>query len=327
MALVSDLAKHISTLQPHQDVARLCLYHYLINLCEPHEQVNSELLNRFFCRALIFDHWQTNKLHLFQETQSLLRHFQEENQFNLDLVQLYQSDTIQAVPSESIHTLNIVVNRYYERILTPYDRFKTFVENQERVVAILLRADKSLQVTTYSKNLAIKDGELIPLCHDFTLFYTPELQLRPNVIQQIEVGTHMVARFRYDPHDIQGFLIRGYTFQKHSAMNGGGLHRNPVLFYPLKRMEQLFINRKTDPMYIELTELLEKALELLNSGHPEALKFASTAYERGKLALENIFQGDKLVRLLISNLEKTIALEMEIRKNGQIRNLAKFKDL
>jgi len=100
-------------------------------------------------------------------------------------------------------------------------------------------------------------------------------------------------------------------------MDGGNLHRYPVLFYPLKRLEQFFINRKSDPMYIELTGLLEKALELMNTGHPEAFKFANAAMERGRLALEHIFPDDKLVRLLINNLEKTLALESAARQVQQ----------
>jgi hypothetical protein len=48
---------------------------------------------------------------------------------------------------------------------------------------------------------------------------------------------------------------------------------------------------------------------LMNHEHPEGGKFAEAALERGRLALEHIFPDDKLVRLLINNLEKTLALE------------------
>jgi hypothetical protein len=157
--------------------------------------------------------------------------------------------------------------------------------------------------------LAIREGELTPLHMDFTLFYTPELILHSNMIQNIELGPHTAARFRTLPDGIHGHIVRGYTFQRFATMDGGGLHKYPVLFYPLKRLEQFFVNRKTDPMYIELTNLLEKALDLMSQNHPEGLKFAEAALERGRLALEHIFPDDKLVRLLINNLEKTLALE------------------
>lgn len=316
MAHVTALAQHILTLEPDKDAARLCFYHYLKNLCEPTEPVNSELLNRFYCRALTFSHWQQNKLRLFQETGAILHHFQETEQNTLPIAEVFLPDQIQVVPAETTRTLELVIGRFVEKMASPYDQFRIVPEGDDKMVAITLQGDRSLRVTVYPKVLAIREGELLPLCQDFTLFYTADLQIHPMAHHQIEVGPHTAARFRYGPDGIQGTIIRGYTFQKYSAMDGGGLHRHPILFYPLKRLEQFFVNRKSDPMYIELTGLLEKALELLNGGHPEAFKFAGAAFERGRLALEHIFPDDKLVRLLINNLEKSLALEMARR--GQL---------
>jgi hypothetical protein len=41
---------------------------------------------------------------------------------------------------------------------------------------------------------------------------------------------------------------------------------------------------------------------------PDTFRFAHAALERGRLALEHIFPDDKLARLLINNLEKSLAL-------------------
>jgi hypothetical protein len=310
MAHVTALAQHILTLEPDKDAARLCLYHYLKNLCEANESVNSELLNRFFCRALSFTYWQQNKTHLFQEVNAILQHFQETNHIALSVSEAFRMDDIQVVPVESMRNLELVIGRYLERMASPYDQFRTIPEGNDQLVALILQGDRSLRVTMFPKVLAIREGELLPVTQDFTLFYTPDLQLHPMMIHQLEVGPHTAARFHVGPDGIHGTVTRGYTFQRYATMNGGGLHRYPVLFYPLKRLEQFFVNRKSDPMYIELTNLLEKALELTNAGQPEAFKFAEAALDRGKLALEHIFPDDKLVRLLINNLEKTLALEM-----------------
>lgn len=309
MAHVTALAQHILTLEPDKDAARLCLYHYLKNLCDSIEPVNADLLNRFFSRALSFSHWQENKTALFHEVAAILHHYQEVHHVSLPLEGVLSPDQIQVVPVETMRTLELIINRYLENTASPYDQFRTFAEGSDRLIAITLQGDRSLRVTVYPKTLAIRDGELVPLSQDLSLLYTPDLQLNPMHIHHLEVGPHTSARFWAGADGIRGNIIRGYTFQKYSDMDGGSLHRYPVLFYPLKRIEQFFINRKTDPMYIELTGLLEKALELLAAGHPEALKFASAALDRGRLALEHIFPDDKLVRLLINNLEKTLALE------------------
>lgn len=316
MANVTALAQHILTIEPDKDAARLCFYHYLKNLCEPNEPVNSELLNRFFCRALTFSHWQKQKIHLFQEVAAILHHFQETHQQLLPVQETLTADQLQIVPTETLRTLELVITRFVEKTVSPYDQFRIIPEGDDKIVTLILQGDCSLRVTVYPRILAIREGELLPLSNDFTLFYTPDLQLHPMALHQLEVGPHTAARFSLTPEGIKGSIIRGYTFQKYSAMDGGSLHRHPVLFYPLKRLEQFFVNRKTDPMYIELTGLLEKALELLSSGHPDAFKFADAAFERGRLALEHIFPDDKLVRLLINNLEKSLALEAA--RNGHL---------
>lgn len=309
MAHVTALAQHIISLEPDKDAARLCFYHYLKNLCEPAEPVNSDLLNRFFCRALTFAHWQENKAQLFQEVSAILQHYCDTHQVQLPLAEVFSPEQIQVVPVETLRTLELVIGRYMERTMSPYDQVRILPEGGEKIVTLVLQGDRSLRVTVYPKVLAIREGELVPLTQDFTLFYSPDLTLHPMMVHQLEIGPHTAARFRMNSEGVKGNIVRGYTFQKYNAMDGGNLHRYPILFYPLKRLEQFFVNRKSDPMYIELTGLLEKALELMNTNHPEAGKFAAAALERGRLALEHIFPDDKLVRLLINNLEKTLALE------------------
>ena len=309
MAHATALAQHILTLEPDKDAARLCFYHYLKNLCEPQEPINSELLNRFHCRALTFAHWQQNKFQLFNEVTSILHHYQETHQVALPVHEMMVADQIQVVATETLRTLELVISRFMERHASPYDQYRIVPEGEDKIVCLTLQGDRSLRATVFPKVLAIREGELTPLCQDFTLFYTPDLQLHPMMIHQIDVGPHAAARFHVSSEGVHGIITRGYTFQKYSVMDGGGLHKYPVLFYPLKRLEQFFVNRKSDPMYIELTGLLEKALELMNTNHPEAVKFAGTAMDRGRLALEHIFPDDKLVRLLINSLEKTLALD------------------
>ena len=55
--------------------------------------------------------------------------------------------------------------------------------------------------------------------------------------------------------------------------------------------------------YQELVELIEQSSHAMESGHAEAHGMAQQALKRGKLALQNIFVNDKLLRLLVTNLE------------------------
>lgn len=302
------LAQHILTLEPDKDAARLCFYHFLKNLCEPTEVVNHDLINRFYRRALGFAHWQDNQASLFNETEALLSHFQESTLNELKLTGTLRSGDIQVIRAQNLHDVEIVVEKSISSTVRPTDQFRIIREGDVRIIAIVLMADRSLRVTTYNRALALRDGELAPLHHDHTLIYTHDLQLHPMMIQTVEIGPHAIARFHTGVEGLRGSFVRGYSFQKYASLDGGGLNRYPLLFYPLKRLEQFFVDRKTDPVYVELTNNLEKALDLLSSGHPDGMRFANAALERGRLALEHIFPDDRLARLLITNLEKSLAL-------------------
>lgn len=309
MTHVTALAQHILALEPDKDAARLSFYHFLKNLCEATEPLTSELINRFYSRALNFTHWQENKPALFNEVTAILHHFQETHRVQLPLHKTVTADSLQVFTAENIQVLEMAVSRFLERHIEPTSQFRTFREGNDRIVAVILQEDRSLRVAVFSKVLAIKEGELMPLNQDFVLQYTPDLNLNAHQVQQLEVGPHVSARFTANPEGIFGTLVRGYTFQRYATMEGGPLTKHPFLFYPLKRLEQFFVYRKSDQMYLELTELLEKALDLVNQKHPEALKFATAALERGRLAFEHIYSDDKVIQLLINNLEKTLTLE------------------
>lgn len=315
---VASVAQHILALEPEKDAARLCFLQYLGHLCEANETVNTELLWRFFFRALVFPHWQAHKAHLFNEVAALLQHYQDTHQIALPIDASLFSEDMQVVSLESQRNLELIVDNYLRKTVGPYDQCRVLREGNERVVAIVLQGDRSLRATIFPRVAMIREGELLPLCHDYTVYYTPELHIHPSMIQSIEIGPHTSARFRSTPEGIYGSIVRGYTFQRFMELDGGSLHRYPMIFYPLKRLEQFFVNRKSDPMYIELTNLLEKALELMSQRHPEALKFGQAAMERGRLALEHIFPDDKLVRLLINNLEKTLALAAMTQGTGPV---------
>lgn len=323
---VTGLAQHLLSLDPAKHPVRLSLYNYLKNCCEAGDPLTRELLESFYARALVFPHWQENKSQLFDETQSSVTTYltsiaasypAEAEVASSEFAKTWKSADIQIVRIESQASLIRMLTKRFETELLPTEQFRVFPEGHDRAVAILLGQDKRLRVTLFHSSAKILDGALSPLCTDYTLSYGSDLLLEPGQLQLIDLGSHTSARFRFTNDGCKGVLLRGYTFQRYAAMDGGSLHRYPILFYPLKRIEQFFIHRKSDPMYIELTGILEKAAELLSQEHPEGIRFGSQALERGKLALEHIFPDDKLVRLLINNLEKTLALEAARREREQ----------
>jgi hypothetical protein len=93
------------------------------------------------------------------------------------------------------------------------------------------------------------------------------------------------------------------------TLTNTSLLREAHLFYPLKRLEQFFVDRKSDPVYIEMSASLDKATELLLNQHPDGRKYASIVLDRSRLAIEQIFPDDKTLRVQVQNLERALTLE------------------
>ena len=300
MASVQHFAKHLLYLKPDQNAARLALYHYFVNHCHPNEEINENLIQNFVFRCLSFEHWQSKRRELDQELRAALKSYRESHGITFDYSLIRFPLECQIVEIERSEFMKEIIS---ERMKDSSNRYQIFNDREGRFILIELFADGGLTVKTLPALARIEGSQLLPLVEDLQLTYDSQLQLSTKHVQLIEINPFLSARFAMGSDGCRGRLIRGYTFQKAGAFDGGGLNRFPTLFYPVKRLEQFFINRKSDPMYIELVQVLEKAVDLIRNQHPEANKFAKAAYERGKLALEQIFPDDNLVRLLINSLE------------------------
>ncbi len=289
------------------DAARLAFYHFLKNLCEAGEPLSTSVLDRFFRRALGHNHWSENKLELFTEVSACLQHFSNQTGEPIPLPPFSNPFDLQMVRAESFRTLERVVEDWIQQHQGPTDQIRMLRDREEKLIVCRLAVDRSLSVHIFDRALCIRDGRLEPLTDDMAVFYNSDLSIDSSRLSQLETAPHTVARFRVN-NGYRGIQVRGYTFQKTATFDGGDLHRHPLLFYPLKRIEQFFVNRATDPMYIELTNLLEQASDLMARQHPERLRFAEAAIERGRLAFEQVFVDDRLLRLLLENLERAILL-------------------
>ncbi len=352
MATVTALASHLLTLLqppigapfdtegtapsvPKVDAARLAFYHFLKNLCEPGEPLSTTTLDRFFRRAMTHAHWADNKAMLFDEVNNSLQHFSNHFAEAVPLPPFTNPCELQVVRAESFRTLERIVEDWVQGHQGPTDQVKIIRDHEEKIVVCKLTMDRALSVQTFDRMLCLRDGRLEPLTDDMVIHYTPELALDALRTSQVETAPYTVARFRNESSGlspgnqagIRGVAVRGFTFQKSAAFEGGELHRHPLLFYPLKRIEQFFVNRATDPMYIELTGLLEKASDLLSQKHPESVRFAEAAMERGRLAFDQVFVDDRLLRLLLENLERALQLERRSLSGAELNAGAKSEAL
>jgi hypothetical protein len=300
MNTVLQLARHMLRFQPNKDAARLCFYHYLIHHCEPTDAITPTLLENFSRWSLSFDHWRQNRMQLLQEVQYTLHHFAETYQLDIGFKNMVMPDRWQVVAIENpIDCIKI----FEKRFNSASKKTRLLAVENNRFLLLKLKEEGGLTVTLLNNQMIInKEGELEPLNTLCQLHYNADLSLEFQKVQYVEVAPNVFGRFMIHGEGVHGHLIRGYVLQKAEEFRGGGVREHSVLYYAIKKLEQHFVDRKTDPTYTELTQILEKAVELLNVGHPEAVAFARASLERGEMALESIFPNDNMIRLLTQTL-------------------------
>lgn len=297
---VIDFAKYLLTLNPEANAARLSLYHYLKNWCSPQMALSPTILNNYVSRCLSFSYWRENQSRLEEETRPLIESFLE--QYNTEWPQNSIRYDLQIIEVASIKDLYEVCRNFTNKSCLESEKYRLLPDNENGIVALKMSKDGSLQLTYFDKLLTLRSGKIEPLNADLSVTYTAQLELAPHVFHTISLQPNVFAKFQVLNNTLNGSILRGYAFQRMEDLSGTTIHKTPSIFYPLKRLERFFVNRTTDPLYIELTQLLDQSIGLLKDNHPEAFKIGSAAIERGQNALNLIFPDDKLIALLLREL-------------------------
>jgi len=302
MLKVGQLLKFVSELNPQKTPTRLSFYNFLRGFATPEENLTPALIEMFFRYCMDFPHWASNKVQLGHEVQFLLENFNNFFQQRFDLSQIRFPQNMQIIEIEHSADLIDAVSSYLKTQLLEGDKFRVLPEQNKRLIGVILRADKSLEARTFDKKFTITQGQLEPLRKDLTLYYSPELELSPLHLQKVEVAPSIIAQFRIHKGRTHGLLLRGYVYQHLLELKNTPLAEEPRLLFPVKRIEQFFVDRRSDPYYQEVVSQLERTCALIQQGDEEASKWGMMTLNKAESALENIFQGDKLLNLLIRDL-------------------------
>lgn len=184
------------------------------------------------------------------------------------------------------------------------------------MILVILKADHSVDVSVFDKKFVVRNGQLEPLRTDLKLAYDSNLELRENFIHMIEVAPYLMAQFRMKEGRPEGCLLRGYVFQKYQEIHGLLIEEQGKVFPALKRLEQIFIDKQSDPFYLDLIAQLSDAPEKLKQGDLASEKLARRVLERGESAYKEIFMGDRMLAGLIKELSQllqpTVAKDSEL---------------
>lgn len=306
MLKVGQLLKFVSDLNPQNTPTRLSFYNFLRGFPHPDDALSPELIETFFNYCMDFPHWASNKQQLGHEVHFLLENFNSFYQQKFDLSPILFPQNMQLIEIEHFSDLIDAVSAYVKTRCGEKDKFRVLPDQNKRAIAIILREDKGIEVRCFDRKFTIRKGALEPLRKDLVLYYTPELELSSHHTHKIEVSPYITAQFRVLGDKITGSLLRGYVFQKLQEMKNEPLQEQTRILFPVKRLEQFFVDRRTDPYYQELVSQLERTCSLIQQGDAEALKWSSMVLSKSENALDNIFLGDKLLTLLVRDLRHAI---------------------
>jgi hypothetical protein len=324
---ITELLKYITELHPQNTAARLALYNFLRNFQFHEDEFNEQSLNRFFCHALEYPHWQGNKAQLGKEVQTILEGYFRKNKIqnpDWSFANVILPQNCQIIELQNFQDVIEVSSAYAKAITCDTDKFKIIPDNGRKVVLVVLHQDSAVTVYSFDKKFTIRHGTLEPLRIDLKIQYDAKLELKENVIHTLEIAPYLIGQFIIQNKAVHGLLLRGYVFQKYYELNSQPLEDQPKIFVALKRLEQFFIEKASDPYYLQLVNMLEKLpREIITTERGNELN-AIRKIEKADIAFSEIFIGDKTLGQLIQ--EARYALQQKGVFTSDYKDQAKWEN-
>jgi hypothetical protein len=303
MMSVTQLAQFLLTLDPQKNPARLAFYHYVKNWLPPETSLQLQQVDEFFDRCLGFDYWQSHRESLGDTVAGDLTAFYKGHTPPFDISQLALPAKRQSLYLEQTEDFQALIKSWAESKKEMGDQIRILPVGENQLMLLRLLGMGGLEVRVFTNMVRVLQGQLVPTAPVTRLSYGPQLDLLQH--KRMVLAGPMMSSFVFELNESgpKGLMTRGHSFQKIESMAGQSISSYPELFYSLKRVEKFYVKPQSDPFYQELISLLEKSYQLISAGEPRAEQLAETALNKGRLALKNIFPGDKLLLLLITNIE------------------------
>lgn len=305
MSSVTHFTQHVLRLDPQKSAARLCLFNFLKFYRDKDETITAQLFDEFYGYILNFPYWQEHALDLGREVAEALESFAAKNPLGWNSKEVIHADQIQIVPLRFKADVEDLIRAQHN--FSPQSkssRIKILQMDEQHVLSIVLATDGSLRVKKYACYAAIKHGALALLSPMSDLQYTAHLELCHGVMQMLDGGPRLQTRFIYTTHGCHGNVLNGHTLQKYESLSGMSLSLYPEVYHALKKIERFYIQPESDPFYQDLITMLEKIYQVVSQKEAQFNpKQVEQALQKGKSALKNIFPNDKLLLLLVTNIE------------------------
>ncbi|MCE3010040.1 MAG: hypothetical protein LW875_05465 [Proteobacteria bacterium] len=283
---------------------RTALLNYLSAHIDADADFHEDIFQDFIRHCMDFPHWSQKAQHLSDELRTIMHGFATETGRTLELTNFKWADDFQVIEVQSLQDWSDIVHQQVQQSLNPGENFRLCYDDfSKRLLALVVKPSGELKVFQFDRKFCILNGHLAPLKPELHLTYGPHLELMEMAVQSLEISPFVRATFRMIEGTCWGQVTRGYLFQRFDEIRGNVVEHNPKLFLTLKRIEQFFVSRESDPYYQSLVRGLERSIGLLRVKDTTAASLAVESLARAQTGLESVFQGDKLLPLLIRELQ------------------------
>ena len=273
-------------------------YNYCKHYLSPAESIQLQTIDAYFRRLYAFEFWRKEDIHLQTEIKKLL---------------------ISILPDESLKEI-LKSNFFHQCQLITLKQKRDFLAiaktyaNQKSIPYNIIDTDPGILYIHYQgsehnhilqkmyPHCFVNNGNLYPIINDELIYFDQHIELQAFQAQHIQLNDFTYLRLEKGMQSIQAQVFKGYSLQASKPLALLSLNDNSKIYYAVKRYESLITGKNDNRMYQGLCDLLEKSLDLLKAGHPEAVKLAFVALERGKNAQQTTFPNDKLLQVLIKEL-------------------------
>jgi hypothetical protein len=309
MFKVGAFVKFIADLNPQGSPARLSLYNWLRGFSTPDQVFSAQLVDRFFCDALDYPHWISNRNQLSHEVRNLIMQFDRFFQTKFNLEEIMFPERMQIIEVEHDADAIDLISSSLRQVLNSEDKFRVLADGSKKFIAIILLKSGELKVHSFDRKFTIRKGLLQPLRFNVYVKYNHNLQLIEGHEQQIEIAPYVSARFTVTAGRLKGHALRGFMFQNLQVLDGEKLEELPKIHHPLLRLEQYFVNRSTDSMYQKHVQTALRALALAKIGDTQVIESLPRIYSQTRLMLEQIYNQDQQLEIILRDLQPYVSIQ------------------
>ncbi len=306
-----DFLQFLLRRRPQDSAPRLSLYHYFKNFVGEGTGIRASQLSEFSEVALRFSHWRENREELTRGIVKEVEAYWNEGGLEFDIRDWMKPTELSVFQVISDRDMADVLDRFLNERLTAGQSSRVLRNAASRFgpefVSVQTRSNGGLEVACFDNWACIRSGNVEPLNCSRRLVYDAQLELEDEVQQCLELNPHTVVRFQRQDRMYVGHQIRGYTLLRGDTFSVHELQALPTVFCALKSVERFFVARETDPVYQNIADLLEEAVKLLQDGDPRATEIGERAKLQGEHALKHIFVDDRLIFLLLRELDRELA--------------------